>query len=462
MRKPNGERAIRRSDSPRATVRGGLNTGSYLDSNEDFPDMPKYDSDPFSRAENTTTQVDWKEVEELIKDEILNNGGKHVVDAFVGQSALGRQTKEVLIHYRMYILPKEVGAVIIVPGFTEGLTLYQEVIFDLLNRGYSVFIHDHRGQGFSSRIMEPEETEMHLRTPPEEQRIDVAKTYGYIDNFDFLVKDLAEFVKIVGRERERCASEKPLHILAHSMGGAVTMLYLCDTRYDDTIKSAALITPMFQPRMNLGTLVDDYCAGITKVLLGLKTMGNFSFNTSIAKKTLLPTMTTFDEQYADAISKKEFVDRAMSMSPIRMERRWHNRNATCEEPKPDSDSKVCGHSNAKIAGPTYGWMRQACKMVKKLRDPEVLKQIKAPVLIVQGTEDTVVRASDQQVACAVINQKFAAKDTPRSPYNGKCTAYKVPKAAHAIFHEVDEFRNRTLATVVRFFQSNSSDASHQA
>ena len=212
MRKQNGGKHDRfSSQSQRATTRGGLDAGNYTDKTQDFQEMPHYDiaNDRFSRevdGENPVVNADWMEVERYMKTTF---GLEHVVSAFQGHTAHNKRTK-VLIHYRMYILPQEseVGAIIIVPGFTESLVLYQEVIFDLLNSGYSVFIHDHRGQGFSSRIIEPEETQMTLRHGTSENRDEVKNTYGFIDNFDFLVQDLATFVQIVCEKRN--ASDKPL------------------------------------------------------------------------------------------------------------------------------------------------------------------------------------------------------------------------------------------------------------
>src|SRR3954451_20076293 len=44
------------------------------------------------------------------------------------------------------------GAIVISSGRTEGMVIYQELIYDLQKQGYRVYILDHRGQGFSDHF----------------------------------------------------------------------------------------------------------------------------------------------------------------------------------------------------------------------------------------------------------------------------------------------------------------------
>ena len=51
--------------------------------------------------------------------------------------------------YRCIEHPTPLGFVVISSGRTESLLKYDETVYDLHSAGYSVFIHDHRGQGLS-------------------------------------------------------------------------------------------------------------------------------------------------------------------------------------------------------------------------------------------------------------------------------------------------------------------------
>ena len=93
-------------------------------------------------------------------------------------------------------------------GFTEGQVIYQETIHDLLNNGWSVYVIDHRNQGFSTRLIEGED----------------GRDKGHVDRFERLVLDLDRFVDLVVRSRaDSPRGKRPLVLLAHSMGGPIAI-----------------------------------------------------------------------------------------------------------------------------------------------------------------------------------------------------------------------------------------------
>ena len=67
----------------------------------------------------------------------------------------------------------EQGAIVLVSGRTESMLKYKEVVHDLFRNGWSVYIHDHRGQGLSDR-------EPAVRATPD---------IGHVERFDDFVRD---------------------------------------------------------------------------------------------------------------------------------------------------------------------------------------------------------------------------------------------------------------------------------
>jgi len=114
---------------------------------------------------------------------------------------------------------EEKGAVVLSTGRTEGAVKYAELIFDLYNNGYSVYIHDHRGQGFSGR----------MAADPE---------MGHVDNFQYYIDDLKAF-----HDRYVAAgNHSHVFLLAHSMGGTIGMSYI--EQHPGDFDAAVFSSPM--------------------------------------------------------------------------------------------------------------------------------------------------------------------------------------------------------------------------
>src|SRR4051812_6688754 len=136
--------------------------------------------------------------------------------------------QRIRIAYRRFPVPNEKGAIVISSGRTESMLIYQELIWDLNNHGYSVYIHDHRGQGLSGRLLD------------ESQK-------SYIDKFDFYVADLKTSHDTVVEPNRASRTPPRLFLLAHSMGGGIASLYI--EKYTHDFDAAALVTPMHAPKM---------------------------------------------------------------------------------------------------------------------------------------------------------------------------------------------------------------------
>ncbi len=159
---------------------------------------------------------------------------------------------DVKIYYKYFLRDKpEKGAIVISTGRTEAAVKYKEVIFDLFNNGYSVYIHDHRGQGFSGRMIADADM-------------------GYVDEFRYYVDDMKYYIDnfVVPH------NHKNTFLLAHSMGGAIGVTFL--EEYPGYFNAAAFSSPMlgfgFANCLVIGLLTGDkpkYAMGHTNYDDGL-------------------------------------------------------------------------------------------------------------------------------------------------------------------------------------------------
>jgi lysophospholipase len=127
---------------------------------------------------------------------------------------------EIEIAYAYVLHPEPIGSIVISTGRIECYLKYKEVIYDLYQNGYSVFIHDHRGQGLSGRMLDNPQI-------------------GYVGCFADYVSDFKQFIDQVVREN---GQHKP-KLLCHSMGGAIGALTVL--RYPELFDKVAFSAPMF-------------------------------------------------------------------------------------------------------------------------------------------------------------------------------------------------------------------------
>lgn len=131
------------------------------------------------------------------------------------------------IHFATYTTnPESTICMVILPGRTESLEKYAEVVHDIDNgvkKGvFKFFLMDHRGQGSSGRIDK------------------VQSDMGYVDDFNNYVLDVKNFMdNIVG---ENNCSQR--FLLAHSLGAGVGISFM--QQYPEYFDRAALSSPMLK------------------------------------------------------------------------------------------------------------------------------------------------------------------------------------------------------------------------
>ncbi len=283
------------------------------------------------------------------------------------------------------------GAIVISSGRTEGMVIYPELIYDLAKRGYTVYILDHRGQGFSGRLLE------------DRQR-------SHVVQFDDYVADLETFVNTIVKP----ANHAKRYLLAHSMGGGIATLYI-EKNHED-FDAAVLITPMHEPRLPLSS------------------------------SALCKANEAIPDGKLDGYGLKQgpydpppFAENDLTHSKIRFERLHASYRAVNDRDQVDPT----------IGGPTHRWIRQACRAAT--RAVEKAAEVRTPVLILQASHDTAVGNAAQDEFCKRVN---AAKNTDVHEKLVKCERYVAEHAFHALHLEADPFRIPALTKIFDFLDQH--------
>ncbi len=222
------------------------------------------------------------------------------------------------------------GTVVFLPGRTDMIEKYFEVVEELRHRGFAVATLDWRGQGGSQRK---------LKDPRK----------GHVWNFDEYQFD----VDALMRDVVLPDCPPPIFALAHSMGAAVLLEAVRQGKrwFDRVVLSAPMI-------------------GLT----GLRSRGTAQQGAKFASMLGLGRLYVPGGGPMPRASLP-FVGNLLTSDPVRYER-----TASIIEALPQ----------LALGSPTLGWMNAAFETMEKLGDPAYPSAIRQPMLIVAAGEDKIV------------------------------------------------------------------------
>jgi len=254
------------------------------------------------------------------------------------------------------------GTVFIIHGFTENAEKFSELTYSLLENGWSVVAYDQRGHGKSGRDMGINDLSL-----------------THVDKFTDYTDDLLQVTEAVKD------LPKPWMIFGHSMGGAVTVMFL--ENHPGMFDKAVLCAPMIAPRrgglpMWLSKLI---CGGAR--LLGIGKMRIF-----ISKPWDGP-----EEFETSCATSRERFD-------------WYDALKVKTEEY---------HNN----GSTYSWTMEAISVTKKLLAKGMPEKVTIPVRLYTAKDDNQVFPEAQERIVA------------RMPNAKRIT---VPGSKHEIYRSTDE------------------------
>ncbi len=254
-----------------------------------------------------------------------------------GHPGFVRGENGVRLAYRSFIHPKARGAIVVANGYSENLHKYAEVAFDLYALGYSVFLFDHRGQGYSDHLLKDSHK-------------------AHTDDFENYVKDLQTIFQQVVKPR----AQPPRFLIAHSMGGAIAARFL--EEHPEGFQKVVLIAPM------LGLTFPKWLESPLCSFLNL--LSWLSIDTFFIRPPRDPASYTF-------------ATTEVTYSQARYE--TLNYTITAHEPE------------VHVWGLTARWLGQALNSGHRIENDAT--RIQTPILLLQAGKDSFVRADAQDQFC---------------------------------------------------------------
>ena len=228
---------------------------------------------------------------------------------------------------------------VILPGRTEASINYAELIYDLKDSGFDIFIIDHQGQGISDRILRD-------------------RLKGYVFNFSDYVQDLTQLMNEVIIPH---SAHKSLYLYAHSMGGAIASFYM--SQNEGVFKRAILSAPMMQ-------------------------INTHPMRETTARRAILSLM--------KMRKATDYLPGARPFNPDEII--FEENNQTHSRERFESiKSLLDDYADHVVWSPTVRWTFEALRVTQNIHLLGPL--IKTPILLLQASKDETVRPNRQNQFC---------------------------------------------------------------
>lgn len=226
-------------------------------------------------------------------------------------------------------------AVVISSGRTEFIDKYAEVAFDLFQQGYAVYVIDHRGQGFSERLL----GDSHK---------------GHVVDFEHYIADLHQLVTEVIAPREPLL---PV-LVGHSMGGAIVARFL--QVHPDSASGAVLCSPMLE------------------------------INTGAPQRIVWPILSRIEALLSSLDKEPGYVPGGVPYAATQFNKEGRmNHLTSCEARLDYFNQQYSNFPQVQMGSPTRHWLLQAFEAMALILAE--VDRIRVPVAVIVSGGDRIVR-----------------------------------------------------------------------
>jgi lysophospholipase len=237
---------------------------------------------------------------------------------------------------------KPIGSVVLSPGRTEHIEKYVEVVHELIGRGFSVVVHDWRGQGLSDRLYSD-------------------RLRGHAAGFDDFLIDFKALIDLFDDRLPH-----PRIALSHSMGGCLSLLAVArgEARFDAMILSAPMLGvrtggPPYPVARAIAWLMTHIGRGTDYILGG----ASDPFTGTLEGDALTHDAARHDRTYAQLHANRDLA----------------------------------------LGNVTWGWLDSGMSAMEWLARPNALAKVTIPVVILGAGQDRLVRTDVQAAAAARLS-----------------------------------------------------------
>ncbi|MBF0572516.1 MAG: alpha/beta hydrolase [Desulfamplus sp.] len=291
------------------------------------------------------------------------------------------------------------GIILLLNGRTEFMEKYKSVASKLSSMGYHVMSLDWRGQGLSVREL------------PNQDK-------GYVKDFQLYINDLELFFNLYVAPLS-IKLKLPITILAHSMGGHITLKFLSQVYEDknkiDTlnIEKVILISPMIDI---ITSPINKYFADIF-TNWGTRLLANIALNFKLGA-SYIPGGKDY------SIENAKFENNPLTHD-------WDN--FWLEHKEISKNRKLA------LGGVTWGWLKAAFDSIDALNDKDILSKIRTAIWILSAEKDRVVSNKAQKQICQNLpNGKFIS----------------IPNSRHEILFETEGIKTLLWENITNILTNN--------
>ena len=283
----------------------------------------------------------------------------------------------------VHIKTGSTNAIVISQGRNESVLKYKELVFDLSSQGYDVFLIDHRGQGFSSRLG--------------------GDAYrGHVQEFNDYIIDLTTFINSLQLEK----NYQSRFILSHSMGSAISALYLEEQTHPFT--AAVFFSPMLS--INLGSMPPFIAKAVSYI------------------SDLVCSWFSDLACYAPGVGP--YIQTAFE----------HNILTSSVKRYQSSSNTFKDAPVTQLGGPTMRWVNQSLFATEKAI--QQASKINIPIMVIKAGRDTVVTEQGQNAFFANTNDCKGNK------------LIRIENARHELLLEQDQYRIPAINEALDFFHQS--------